>query len=171
VEVEGASTEQVATALVNRGASKAMQGDTDGAIADSLRAASHRDADKQLRTNALSLAFAAASQEEADAPLQRVSLAASEALGHFEPAERSEQMEAVLLKLASSAMKSRWPRVLSTLSKNQPPEVVERLEFFRPVAEILETGDRSRLDPLPPEQRAFVEEVLEKFEADEAQQE
>ena len=62
-------------------------------------------------------------------------------------------------------MKSGWPRVARSLSKTQPPEVSERLEFFRPVAEILQSGDLSRLDPLPPEQREFVQEVLQKFDA------
>ena len=171
VELEGAPTDEVGKSLVNRAVSKGKQRDTDGAIEDCLLAIRTGGEDDQVRTNALGLAFTIASEDEDKAALDRVSLAASDGLAHLEPPERAEQIEAALLKLAFPDMKPHWPRVLSSLSKNQPPEVVERLEFFRPVAEILETGDRSRLDPLPPEQRAFVEEVLEKFKADEAQQE
>ncbi len=44
-------------------------------------------------------------------------------------------------------------------------------EFFKPIAEVLMSGDRSRLDPLPPEQREFAEDVLKKFkDEDESRQ-
>ena len=80
------------------------------------------------------------------------------------PTERAEQIEAVLLALASPDMGPSWPRIFGSLAEDQPPEVAQRLAFFRPVASILESGELNLLDPLPPEQREFVQEVLRKFE-------
>ena len=61
-------------------------------------------------------------------------------------------------------MRTIWPRVCRRLSESQPPEVAEKLQFLMPVCEVLETGDRSKLNPLPPEVRDFAEELLARFE-------
>jgi hypothetical protein len=50
------------------------------------------------------------------------------------------------------------------LAEGQPPAVAEGLQFLLPVCEVLETGDRGRLDPLPPKQRDFALEALAGFE-------
>jgi hypothetical protein len=47
----------------------------------------------------------------------------------------------------------------------QGPEVVERLAVFPVIADALDSGDLSRLDPLPPEQREFALEVLKRSDA------
>ncbi len=163
MESEGTPAEQVGKVLFNRALSKRMQRDIEGAIADFLAAAREPEADREVRALALAFAYRIACEHEDDALLDRVSRCASEALGPLGAAEHAAQIEGVLLRLASSATKSGWPRVVSSVSKTQPAEVIERLEFFRPAAEILQTGDLSRLDPLPPEQRDFVQEVLQKF--------
>lgn len=169
VELEGASAEKVALALVNRAATRGLERGIAQYLDDCLAAVQKPNLDKGMATAILQLAYLVACSEQ-DAPsLARVSLVASEVFGRVEPAERFEEMESVLLGLTSAGMKSAWPRVLKGLSAGQPPDVVERLEFFRPVAEILETGDLSKLDPLPPEQREFVREVLDEFEAPETE--
>jgi len=171
LELSDTSGAAAARALVLRGISRLSVGETGRCLEDFLAAMMVFEAEKKVRTHALFLALLIASQIEDDTCIERVSRSTTDALAHLEPAERAQEIEGVLLRLALGGMESGWPRVWTCLREGQPPEVIERLEFFRPVAEILQTGDRSRLDPLPPEQRAFVEEVLEKFEADEAQQE
>jgi len=169
VELKGAPPEKIADALFGRGAARGTRGETVLCLDDCLAAAARPEACERTRTHALGMAYRVACSDQNEALLDRASLAAVKAFGRLERAERFEQMEAVLLLSAQPEMKSAWPRVMKSLAEGQPPEVVERLEFFRPVAEILETGDLSKLDPLPPEQREFVREVLHKFEAPEAE--
>ena len=143
--------------------------DADLCFEDLLISAKEPEAQKEVRRDALALAFAIACAKQDDASLDRVSVCASEGLGHLESTEHFRQLEAVLAQFARPKMKSSWPRALGSLSRTQPLEVVQRLAFFRPVAEILQSGDLSKLDPLPPEQREFVREVLQKFEEGEEQ--
>jgi len=42
-------------------------------------------------------------------------------------------------------------------------EAAEKLSPLAPLCEILETGDESKLDRLPPDQRDFIQEVLAAF--------
>jgi hypothetical protein len=164
VDLSDAPRKLVAGALFCRAGTRVTLCDADLCFEDCLTAAEEPEAQKDVRTGALSLAFRVACDQESGASLDRVSVCALEGSGHVASAEHFGQLEAVLLRLASPDMKSGWPRVLSSLSKTQPPEVVKMLDFFRPVAEIIETNDLTKLDPLPPEQREFVREVLRKFE-------
>jgi hypothetical protein len=162
--------EQSARAPFNPDVTMGLQEDTAGAIADGLLAATSPEVDSEVRQRALAVTLLTACEAD-DSSLARVSRPVSEALADLDSAERALEIEALLRQLASPAMKAHWPRVWRCFAEAQPPEVAERLEFFRPVAEILETGDRSRLDPLTPHERPFVEEVLAKFEAGEDEEE
>jgi hypothetical protein len=77
---------------------------------------------------------------------------------------RTDNLVVWLAGLAEPDLREAWPVAWRYLAHNQPPDVVEALEVFRPVCEVLERGDRSLLDPLPPERREFAERVLERFE-------
>ena len=71
----------------------------------------------------------------------------------------------ILLSLAAPRYRGKWASVWrSLLTAFTDDKVRQGLEQLGPVAEVLETGDRSKLDPLPPDQRSFVEEVLRKFD-------
>jgi hypothetical protein len=164
VELDGALPGQVAMALVNRGATKGMLGDTEGEIADGLSAAAIVDAGEEACGKGLGLAVSAACSGLEKSDVDRVLRHTGETLNRLEPAVRSRAIETLLLRLATPSLSPDWPRIFHGLCEDLPPEAAERLEFFRPVAEVLETGDVSRLDPLPPEQRDFVQEVLRKFE-------
>ena len=48
----------------------------------------------------------------------------------------------------------------------QPLEARQALGFFEPVCTVLEGGERSLLDPLPPEQREFALKVLARFDVE-----
>ncbi|MHC4402088.1 MAG: AAA family ATPase [Planctomycetota bacterium] len=169
--LDGAAGDQVAMALFARGACMGSQGDMHSCADDLLVGIRDPNVDGELRTSTLNLVFRIACREQSEALLQRAARASAEGLSHLPPGERAEELESVLLHLASPDMKSAWPRVVGSLLESQPAEVLQRLEFFRPAAQILQTGDLSMLDPLPPEQREFVREVLDKFEADPAQRE
>ena len=77
--------------------------------------------------------------------------------------ERAPFVLAVLRDLTGPELRSAWPRLCRGLLDGQPPEVYEKLQFLLPICTILETGDMTKLDPLPPEQRAFAREVLGEF--------
>lgn len=73
----------------------------------------------------------------------------------------------LLQSLAKPEMKHRWSAVFGFLRDFLPPEQRQGLEILSPVAEILEGADPSSTNRLPPEQRDFIHEVLQRFEAEE----
>lgn len=87
------------------------------------------------------------------------------ALNRLPPDERADAILQLLRTLQGPAMRAQWPRVFRRLSEDQPEAVAERLRFLEPACAVLETGDRSLLHPLPPEQRDFVRELLAGFDA------
>jgi hypothetical protein len=68
-----------------------------------------------------------------------------------------------LAVLADLKARDAWLYAFREMLKGQPEETVKDLEFLKPVAEVLETGDMSKLDALAPEQRDFALHVLEKL--------
>jgi hypothetical protein len=60
--------------------------------------------------------------------------------------------------------RSFWPEVVRRIHDKLPAKTAEGAAFLLPVADVLEGKDRSMLDALPPEQRAFALDVLERFE-------
>jgi tetratricopeptide (TPR) repeat protein len=67
--------------------------------------------------------------------------------------------------IASAGMKDAWPTAWHILAETQGPEIAEALHFLKPVCDVLEGKERTVLDGLPPEQREFAENVLNRFEA------
>jgi hypothetical protein len=97
------------------------------------------------------------------APDEVLLQALTEALAPLPPKERVEHLTALFSVLASSETKAHWPRACRVLLESQPPEVRDPLEVFGTAARVLESGDLSLLDPLAPEQREIVQEVLRRF--------
>lgn len=123
------------------------------------------EAGQDVRARAASQAYRTAWQCGDRTHCDEVLEAATEAFGQLESKDRAESIGATLFALASPDMREGWPYALPKLLTGLPDEFAN---IFRPAAEILETGDRSKLDPLPPEQREFVKEILKRFEADDA---
>lgn len=85
-------------------------------------------------------------------------------LTKLEGAERARSLVNFLSDLARPGMEqSGWLFAWKRLTANQPAEVLERLDVLKPVAAYLEKKSDLILDALPPEQREFIERVLEKF--------
>jgi hypothetical protein len=140
---------------------KCQQGDTAGEIADLRAAAAQAGASEEVRAvvtaGVLKRVVRGTALDEAVVFARQVST-------HFPAAAIPRFIIAVLRRSADAGMRPHWPRICRALCENQPPEVAEKLAFLLPVCEVLETNDRSRLDPLPPEQRDFALEVLRGFE-------
>jgi DNA-binding transcriptional ArsR family regulator len=73
-----------------------------------------------------------------------------------------------LADLASPEMLQGWLHAARRLLGAQPPETRQALVFLEPVCAVLEGGEKSLLDPLPPEQREFALNVLARFDAEKA---
>lgn len=69
-----------------------------------------------------------------------------------------------LSRLAAPGTESGWAQAARRLLMAQPPEGREALEFLEPVCSVLEGGEKTLLDPLPPEHRDFALSVLARFE-------
>jgi tetratricopeptide (TPR) repeat protein len=77
--------------------------------------------------------------------------------------ERTQRIAEFLVALANLRIRDIWAYAFRELLKGQPAETLKELEFLRPAAEVLETGDMSKLDALAPEQRDFALHVLGKL--------
>ena len=69
-------------------------------------------------------------------------------------------------RLPSPALRQGWIYAARRLLGAQPPETRQALGFLAPVRTVLEGGEKSLLDPLPPEQRDFALKVLARFDAE-----
>lgn len=72
----------------------------------------------------------------------------------------------VLRELARPIFRDRWPQIFQIATQHVPAKHAQRdqLEFFEPVARILQGEDRALLRKLAPEEREFAEEVLRRFD-------
>jgi hypothetical protein len=73
-----------------------------------------------------------------------------------------------LARLASPDVRLGWIHAARRLLAAQPPEVRRTLAFLETVCAVLEGGEKSLLDPLPPEQREFALRVLARFDEEKA---
>jgi len=80
--------------------------------------------------------------------------------------ERVLKLTEFLARLASPDMLQGWLHAARRLLGAQPTEVRQALGFLESVCAVLEGGERSLLDPLPPEQREFALKVLARFDAE-----
>jgi hypothetical protein len=80
--------------------------------------------------------------------------------------QRVLKLTEFLARLASPKMRLGWLHAARRLLGAQPTETRQALGFLEPVCTILEGGEKSLLDPLPPEQREFALKVLARFDAE-----
>lgn len=84
--------------------------------------------------------------------------------------QRTLKLTDFLARLASPTMRQGWIYAARRLIGAQPPETRQALGFLEPVCAVLEGGEQSLLDPLPPEQREFALNVLTRFDAEKYRQ-
>jgi len=155
--------EEVAAVLACRAFARLKLNDRAGAQADfnDALAKAHLPAEKlqELFVAALELALKARATELGV-------FLADQFVALIELAPDDKQV-AVLVKTATLAAKpdtrESWPIVLRRMHEKLPAKTAQRIVCLLPVAEVLEGKDRSVLDPLPPQERAFALEVLERF--------
>lgn len=121
----------------------------------------------ELRASALTNAIYAALHTAEEALMDRVLSFSQNAIRQVDKKVIPLFMSNTLQLLASPETKREWLQLFEQFVE-EPSDSLAELEFFRPIAAVLATGDRSHLDPIPPEQREFAEEVLTKFEPGEA---
>jgi hypothetical protein len=80
--------------------------------------------------------------------------------------QRTLELTEFLARLATPTMRQGWLHAARRLLGAQPPETRQALGFLEPVCVVLEGGEKSLLDPLPPEQREFALKVLARFDAE-----
>jgi DNA-binding transcriptional ArsR family regulator len=69
-----------------------------------------------------------------------------------------------LIVLARPLLRAKWVRLFRSLLARASSEVRTGLEYLSPAADVLEIGDPTCLDPLPPEQREAMRAFLSRFE-------
>jgi hypothetical protein len=162
VDLAEVAPELQAFALINRAQAYVSLGQPDRAFEDAITVAGNALCAARLRQ----LAFVAAARVN-PSDLQRVERICSDAkafVTSLAPEQRKEPILELLSGLASPETASVWPRVWRAVGRDQPQDVLSSLAFLAGVAEVLEGHDRSVLNPLPPEQREFAEEILRKLQ-------
>jgi hypothetical protein len=161
IDLPGATGEVVALARFHRGSEKAARRQLDEALEDLRAAAIIPEVADGLRNGAVTETLRTAN---ALGRLDEEMLAfARSVVNSLQSEGRVRGITAVLVGLASTEMRGSWPRIYRALLHGQPPDVGDKLRPLLPVCEVLETGDLSRLDPLPPAERAFAQELIAKF--------
>ncbi|MBI3920049.1 MAG: hypothetical protein HY318_01430, partial [Armatimonadetes bacterium] len=163
IELDDAPADHVAMALFNRGVTKWKQSDAAGAIADFSKVAQLKGATTGIRMGALPYVFWHAWPNYGQGTDHSLAVV-TEVLGGLSNEERNPHLLAFFAQIAGFGIRGAWLYAFHALTKDQPEEVIRQLEPLPVVAEVLESGDMSRFDPLPPEQRDFALEVLRKFE-------
>jgi tetratricopeptide (TPR) repeat protein len=163
IELQGASPSQIAEALYMRAMGEIVRGDTDGAIADLTAVVSTPEArpDTRIKAGTRALHETLAKRDE-DATRGVAGILRGWLMG-LANSERTRRIMECLVALADLESREAWLYAFRELLKGQPEETLKELEFLRPAAEVLETGDMSKLDALAPEQRDFALHVLGKL--------
>lgn len=166
VTLEGAPEEQVAAALAGRGLINLALGQKASAIADWTSAlelgACFEDGVSVAASSLFRLYWLDGATNESDNTLDRFAQ-------HFAakpPDRKALKLTEFLAGLASPNMRQGWLHAARRLLGAQPPETRQALGFLEPVCAILEGGEKSLLDPLPPEQREFALKVLARFDTE-----
>ncbi|MFA6107625.1 MAG: tetratricopeptide repeat protein [Candidatus Latescibacterota bacterium] len=162
IELPNAPAEFVSWARVSRGVCALAAGRMEEATGDFKAVALPPEVTLEARYWAVAaLLLVSAKRHES---VESITLARTVAEG-LANGDRVRFLTGVLRALRTPAMQAHWPGICRALCEGQPPAVAEQLQFLLPVCEVLETGDRSKLDPLPPEQRDFALEVLSGFDS------
>jgi hypothetical protein len=166
VMLGNAPEELVARALFNRGSVNRTLDQKASAIADwtaFLELGAGFEAGVSLAAESLfRLYWADGVANEANKTLDRL----AQHLATKPLDQRVLKLTEFLARLASPAMRQGWLHAARRLLGAQPPETRQALGFLEPVCAVLEGGEKSLLDPLPPEQREFALKVLARFDAE-----
>jgi tetratricopeptide (TPR) repeat protein len=165
VALKGAPKEEVAKALTNRGVVHVALGQKASAIADWTAVlelgAGFGDGINGATQNLFRLYWQDGAMNEANNTLDRL----AQHLATKPSDQRVLKLTEFLARLASPEMRQGWLHAGRRLLGAQTPEPRQALGFLEPVCTILEGGEKSLLDPLPPEQREFALKVLARFDA------
>ena len=162
IDLEQTEPELRAFALVNRAQTYASLGQLDWAFEDSIAVGGSPSYSSQLRM--WGIVDAARASRLDQHRIERVRLAAQAFVNSAVPEQRKESVLELLSGLSSPETASVWVRVWRAVGRDQPRDIPSSLAFLDAVADVLEGRDRSVLNPLPPEQREFAEEILRKLE-------
>ena len=162
IELPGASIDLIAMALVNRSWANSNTGEPALAIADSMKCIELPGAPVEQIVKALwNRRFCFLKQ-------QATQSAFDDAIAYAKIVSLSELTERASSLLRDSAhptLRDQWPVLLQTISDRLPEPDREKLQFFQPVARVLQGEDREQVfRRLAPEEREFAEEVLRKFD-------
>jgi tetratricopeptide (TPR) repeat protein len=166
VAMKTVSKEQLAKALLNRGFTYVALGQKASAIADWTVVleveTNFEDGVSLAAHNLFSLYWRDGATNQANNTLARLAQHLS-----AKPADhRALKLAEFLARLASPPMRQGWLHAARRLLGAQPPETRQALGFLEPVCAVLEGGEKSLLDPLPPEQREFALKVLARFDTE-----
>jgi tetratricopeptide (TPR) repeat protein len=166
VTLEDAPKAEVAKALFNRGLANLPLGQKASAIRDWTAVLELRtDFEEGINAatqNLFLLYWQDRAVNEANNALDRL----TQHLATKPSDQRVLKLTEFLARLASPAMRQGWLHAARRLLGAQLPETRQALAFLEPVCAVLEGGEISRLDPLPPEQREFALKVLARFDAE-----
>ena len=166
VALQDAPKEQVAKAMVNRGFTSLRLGHKASAIADWTAVlelgTGFEDGVSVAAERLFRLYWLDGAAKEANNTLDRL----AQHLATKPSDQRVLKVMEFLARLASLGMRQGWPQAARRLLAAQPPETRQALGFLEPVCTVLEGGEKSLLDPLPPEQREFALKVLARFDAE-----
>lgn len=163
IELPGAPAEDVAWALFNRGVAKRQIGDAAGARMDWLRLIGLKTADMEVKMLAAANALAL---DMSDSAFDEVLAAVAAAIADAPASARTDHAIRLLRRISEPRMRSRWPRVFRALRAAIPDADADKLQPLSALCDVLETGDLSKLNPLPPHHRDFVQEALAAFTDD-----
>jgi tetratricopeptide (TPR) repeat protein len=170
VTLEGAPKDQLAKALVGRGFANLALDQKASAIADWTAVLElptpFEDGISMAAESLFRLYYLDGVTDEANNTLDRF----AQHLATMLPEVRTLKLTGFLARLASPVMRRGWTHAARRLIGVQPPETRQALGFLEPVCAVLEGGEKSLLDPLPPEQREFALNVLTRFDAEKYRQ-
>ncbi len=162
VDLSEVPPELQATALFSRAQAYVNFGQSDRAFEDAIAVATNPACSMSLRMWAFAAAARVSTSDQHR--VERVCSDAKASISSLAPEQRRESILELLSCLSSAKTASVWLRVWRAVSQDQPPDVLSSLAFLDAVAGVLEGRDRSVLNPLPPEQREFAEEILRKLQ-------
>jgi len=149
-------------ALINRAEAYVNLGQSDRAFEDVITVAGNPFCSPPQRLQALVAAARVSLSNQHQ--VERVCSDAKAFFTSLAPEQQRESLVELLSGLSSPETASVWLRIWRAVGRDQPQDVLSSLAFLDAVADILEGRDRSVLNPLPPEQREFAEEILRKLQ-------
>ena len=151
-----------AVALINRAQAYVGLGRSDRAFEDAIAVAENPFCPPPLRVQAFVAAARVSPSDQQRA--ERVCSDAKAFVTSLAPEQQRECVVELLSGLSSPETSSVWLRVWRAVGRDQTQDVLSSLAFLDSVADVLEGRERSVLNPLPPEQREFAEEILRKLQ-------